>query len=466
MSRNFSPILVALLTALSLAAGFGCATAKPELLAAQVPESHERLVAGATGNFSAIFPDHGWQIVERLPAIVKLEPGDRPLSLVIAGDYLGPDDRRLSDAELLKASIGRQLGDKVSWRLAEQGEALLGEAPATRLQATALIGQTPVMLILVGRRVGERLCTLQLTGTPTLIAYGMPAFERASGSFRCTPPADDTPPRWASAQALVAEAQRSIEALDPSRGTALLARAAQLEPQDRTLIEKLVQAELLTGDAPRAIRTLKSELSRWPDRFEHWRMLAQIQYQLGDAAGGLATLQSAIARPGAPPNVFATLGEAYLRVERFADAETSLKTALARDPKDAESLVALGEVYVREKKLDLAENVDRQAIAIDPGRGEFHAALSEVYGQENRDELASQECMEALERNVPKSLEATLKYNLACFDARLGRERECLFWLRQALEAGFNDVEFMRKDPDLASVRHLPAFRELFQQPQ
>jgi hypothetical protein len=41
-----------------------------------------------------------------------------------------------------------------------------------------------------------------------------------------------------------------------------------------------------------------------------------------------------------------------------------------------------------------------------------------------------------------------------------------LFWLRQALEAGFNDVEFMRKDPDLASVRHLPAFRELFQQPQ
>jgi len=38
--------------------------------------------------------------------------------------------------------------------------------------------------------------------------------------------------------------------------------------------------------------------------------------------------------------------------------------------------------------------------------------------------------------------------------------------LRQALEAGFNDVEFMRKDPDLASVRDLPAFRELFQPQQ
>jgi tetratricopeptide (TPR) repeat protein len=124
----------------------------------------------------------------------------------------------------------------------------------------------------------------------------------------------------------------------------------------------------------------------------------------------------------------------------------------------------LGEVYMHEKKLDLAEDVEKRAIALDPGRGEFHAALSEVYSQENRDDLASEECVAALQRNVPKDLEKTLKYNLACFDARLGRERECLFWLRQALEAGFNDIEFMRKDPDLATVRDLPAFKELFEQ--
>jgi len=175
-------------------------------------------------------------------------------------------------------------------------------------------------------------------------------------------------------------------------------------------------------------------------------------------------LQSVVARPGVPSSLVATLGEAYLRAERLPEAEATLKMAIARDAKDAESLAALGDVYMHEKKLDLAENVERRAIAIDPGRGEFHAALSEVYAQENRDELASEECMVALQCNVPKSLEANLKYNLACFDARLGRERECLFWLRQALEAGFNDVELMRKDPDLASVRDLPAFRELFQQ--
>ncbi len=447
-----------------MAAGLGCAAVKAVPPASQALEQNERVVAGATGIFSAVLPDRGWQIVERLPSVVKLEPGDRPLSLVATAEYLSPEDRGQSDADLLKAGVDRQLGNKVAWRIAEQGEALLGQVPATRLQATSLIGQTPVMIILVGRRLDQRFCTLQLTGTPALIAFGMPAFERASDSFRCTPPRDDVPQRRTTAEALVADAERSIETLDPSRGVALLARAAQLSPRDPHLIEKLVQAQLLTGDAPRAIRTLKSDLSRNPDRFEHWRLLAQIQYQLGDTTGGLATLESAVARPGVPPGLLATLGEAYLRAERLPDAEASLKLAIARDPKDAESLAALGEVYMHEKKLDLAENVEKRAIAIDPGRGEFHAALSEVYGQENRDDLAGQECMAALQRNVPKDLEATLKYNLACFDARLGRERDCLFWLRQALEAGFSDVEFMRKDPDLASVRDLPAFKDLFQQ--
>jgi tetratricopeptide (TPR) repeat protein len=453
------------LIALLLGVGIGCAALPPQPLAAQTLHPNERLVTSASGSFSAVFPDQGWQIIERLPHALKLEPGDRPLSLMATADYLAADDQAQPIAELLKANVQRQLGDKISWRITEQTPAVLGDAPARRLEATALIGQTPVTLILLGRKVGERLCAFQLTGTPSLTALGMPIFERAVESFRCTPPADDALPRRASAKTLATEAQRSIEALDPSRGAALLALAVKREPQDPGLLEKLVQAQLLAGDVPRAIRTLKAELSRNPDRFEHWRLLAQIQYQLGDAEGGLSTLKSAASRPGVSAGLLATLGEAYLREDRFGDAEAILKSAIAREPANVEALSALGEVYLHEKKLDLAESIEKQAIAIDPGRGELHAALSEVYGQENRDDLASQECVEALERDVPKSLEATLKYNLACFSARLGRERECLFWLRQALEAGFNDVEFMRKDPDLASVRGLPAFRELFEQP-
>jgi Tfp pilus assembly protein PilF len=161
--------------------------------------------------------------------------------------------------------------------------------------------------------------------------------------------------------------------------------------------------------------------------------------------------------------LFEALGEGYLRAEAYGDAEAAFQTAIAKAPKDAGARAALGDAYFHEKKLDAAEKEIKAAIALDPGRAEFHVALSEVYGEGNRDEKAAEECVAALERGVNRTLEATLKYNLACFNARLHRERECLYWLRQALEAGFNDIDFMRKDPDLASVRDLPAFRELFQ---
>lgn len=457
--------------ALAVAVGSACATVShgasvhPVALAAQTPGEGERVVSSAVDSFSAVFPSRGWQIVERLPYAVKLAPGDRPLSLAAIADYVAPGDESLPVAELLQGALARELADKLQWRIAEQGEALLGGLPATRLQATALIGQTPVMLVSLGRRSGARLCYVQLTGTPQLIALGMPAFERAADTFRCTPPAGDAPPRQWKAPALAAEAQRSIEALDPTRGVALLSRAVAQAPADAALIEKLVQADLLTGDATRAVRTLKAELVQNPDRYEHWQVLASLQMQAGDPAGGLATLQGAAARPGAPATLLSALGDAYLRAGQLPNAEQSFKGALAHTPKNAEVQAALGEVYLREKKLDQAEAAEKAAIALDPARGEFHAALSEVYGERNLDEAAAAECIEALERTVPKSLEATLKYNLACFNARLGHQRDCLFWLRQALEAGFSDIEFMRRDPDLESVRDLPAFRELFEQP-
>ncbi|MHB1846535.1 MAG: TPR end-of-group domain-containing protein, partial [Deltaproteobacteria bacterium] len=103
-----------------------------------------------------------------------------------------------------------------------------------------------------------------------------------------------------------------------------------------------------------------------------------------------------------------------------------------------------------------------RAAELDPAEGEIHAVLSEIYGELNRYADAAHECMQALQREIPKPLSATLKYNLACYQARLGHERESLWWLRQALEAGFDDVELLKRDPDLAAIRNTAAFKALF----
>jgi tetratricopeptide (TPR) repeat protein len=443
----------------------GCATAAPvaEPPAVQNVGAGEKVIQTAAGSVSAVFPEKNWQVVERLPHSLKLEPNGTPLSLAASARYLGPEEEKQSVLELLKGELDRDLTPKIQWSLTEQGEALLGGRPAVRVQAQAVIGQATVLLMMIGRRVGQRICMLQLTGLPTMLGTGVPVFDRAADTFRCTPPKNDAPPPKASAASLAAEAEKSIEALDPTRGVALFERAVLADPSKPDLMEKLVQASLLVGDSTRALRVLKSELARDPQRFEHWKILAQLQYQLGDSDAGLATLKAAVARPGAPASLYAALGEGYLRSEAYADAEAVFRTAIGKDPKDGSLHAALGEAYLREEKYGPAEKEIGEAIRIDPMRAEYHAALSEVFGATKQDEKAARESMEALERGVPKTLDATLKYNLACYNARMGRERECLYWLRQAFEAGFNDVDFMRKDPDLASVRDLPAFKELFQ---
>ena len=50
-------------------------------------------------------------------------------------------------------------------------------------------------------------------------------------------------------------------------------------------------------------------------------------------------------------------------------------------------------------------------------------------------------------------------YNAACCEARRGRAEAALDYLEQALKLGFNDLEHLRNDEDLASLREQPRFK-------
>ncbi|GEM_PF-2267443 len=60
-----------------------------------------------------------------------------------------------------------------------------------------------------------------------------------------------------------------------------------------------------------------------------------------------------------------------------------------------------------------------------------------------------------LERD-PGNLDA--RYNIACGLSRLGRADEALSALQEAVNGGFHDADFARKDPDLESIRSDPRF--------
>ncbi|HEY8712282.1 MAG TPA: hypothetical protein VIM68_05380 [Thermoanaerobaculia bacterium] len=57
---------------------------------------------------------------------------------------------------------------------------------------------------------------------------------------------------------------------------------------------------------------------------------------------------------------------------------------------------------------------------------------------------------------------ALVMYNVACTFRGLGRKGEGMSALRKAYDAGFRDVDWARRDPDLALLRDDPEFERMY----
>lgn len=83
-------------------------------------------------------------------------------------------------------------------------------------------------------------------------------------------------------------------------------------------------------------------------------------------------------------------------------------------------------------------------------------------------ELASQKGLHTRAVEVDQRLVECLpddclaRYNLACSLAVAGRADDALSCLRMAVGLGYADLDYMRTDPDLESLRDRPEFRALF----
>jgi tetratricopeptide (TPR) repeat protein len=60
--------------------------------------------------------------------------------------------------------------------------------------------------------------------------------------------------------------------------------------------------------------------------------------------------------------------------------------------------------------------------------------------------------------------DALAHYNLACSYALLKRPELSIKTLRRAVELGYRDFGYMKKDHDLDSIRHDPRFRQLLRE--
>lgn len=99
---------------------------------------------------------------------------------------------------------------------------------------------------------------------------------------------------------------------------------------------------------------------------------------------------------------------------------------LRRLPRDVEVIEILGGLYSKTGRVDEGLRMDRRLV-----------------------------------RLMPDS--ATAHYNLGCSLALKRRKAEAIRALRRAIELGYQDLEWMRDDPDLKPLQSHPAFAELLE---
>ena len=100
------------------------------------------------------------------------------------------------------------------------------------------------------------------------------------------------------------------------------------------------------------------------------------------------------------------------------------ENVLKRDPKNRESLELLGSLYSKYEMARQALRIDRRLLRILPN-------------------------------------DARIRYNFACSLSLLGRKRDAVASLKNAIDLGYDDMDWLLQDPDLNGLKGYSEFESL-----
>ncbi|WP_437191955.1 TPR end-of-group domain-containing protein [Planctomicrobium sp. SH527] len=192
------------------------------------------------------------------------------------------------------------------------------------------------------------------------------------------------------------------------------------------------------------IQIVDAGLKRWRSRLPGSRFVEAGNMQVieDDLDGGIRSYSMAILINPELPDAYSSRGNAYLRKNQFPEAGNDFKKAFELDPFDSQAVTGVAIVQAIQGEGDQAVQFVKGHAASFPEDRYYPYNSACVYARS----------IEYLQKNSPTAEQKARIEEL---------QKEAIAKLQESIELGFNQFEWMQKDPDLASIRELPEFKVL-----
>lgn len=239
-------------------------------------------------------------------------------------------------------------------------------------------------------------------------------------------------------------------------------------------------------------KLLLQVLDATPRNVSALNILGLINIKMGDPAQALQYYNRSLAIDPNQFRVFGVLGTLAMLQGDYDKAQAALKQSLAINPYFAEAMANLGFLDEMQGHHDLAEAWYRKGIAADPTFPRVYRRLGDLY-YDKQDWAKALDCYNSAIKIQPNDTRAILQagncarrlgrsaqaealferaeklhpdgwiptYNRACLLATTGRAAQSLAILQTLVGLHPMSANLVEHDPDLASVRALPAYATL-----
>ncbi len=326
-------------------------------------------------------------------------------------------DREMSDIFAVQDEIAHKIAEALRIKLTPQEQAELAAKPTENLQAYDLY--------LRGRSYARRRTTRDMD-------FALQMFENAV----------TLDPNFALAWAAIANGCAHAQYWSGPGGTYMeraqsaSLRAVALAPDIPEVLVSQGWILYAGGRYDDAVRLTRAAISRKRDCEGAYYLLLRALFASGKYEELASLAEEAIEAAGTDYNVYIPITNALGALGRDEDRRgvrrrliQTFENHLREVPEDARARILCGGMYAQEGRIEDAVRETNLAMTLRPN-------------------------------------EATVLYNAACTFAQIDRRADALEALRKAWEAGYQDAEWTRRDPDLASLHGDPEFEKLYPAPK